>query len=173
MSRSAITIRPTPRVVTIQVIPGHYRRACAGPVCVRWECVPASTGFPGCPTPEESAGMLTGLGVASPTLFAWLVTIAELVGGALLVVGLLTRLVTLPLIATLVGAVILVKADAGMPEAGIDIALLSGLAALLLIGPGRLSLDRLAGIEPHPIESTSTGDRHGTLDPHRVPRFQR
>ncbi len=118
---------------------------------------------------QEFAGMLTGLGVASPTLFAWLVTIAELVGGALLVVGLLTRLVTLPLIATLVGAIILVKADAGMPEAGIDIALLSGLAALLLIGPGRLSLDRLAGIEPHPIEShpiesTSTGDRHGTSD---------
>ncbi len=100
--------------------------------------------------PDEFAGMLTGLGVAAPTLFAWLVTIAELVGGVLLVLGLLTRLVTLPLIATLVGAVVLVKADLGMPEAGIDIALLAGLAALLLLGPGRLSLDRLAGIDLGP-----------------------
>ena len=118
--------------------------------------------------PEQFAGMLTGLGVASPTLFAWLVTIAELVGGSLLVVGLLTRLVTLPLIATLVGAIILVKADAGMPEAGIDIALLAGLAALLLMGPGRLSVDRLMGIEPDPIQSTSTGDRHATSDTGKV-----
>lgn len=60
-----------------------------------------------------------------PDAVAWLVTTAELVGGALLVVGLLTRLVTLPLIATLIGAIILVKADAGMPEAGIDIALIT------------------------------------------------
>lgn len=99
--------------------------------------------------PENFAGMLTGLGVASPTLFAWLVTIAELAGGVLLVLGVLTRLVSLPLIATLVGAIVLVKADAGMPDAGIDIALLAGLVALLLIGPGRFSLDRLMGIEPH------------------------
>lgn len=101
--------------------------------------------------PDQFAGMLTGLGVASPTLFAWLVTIAELVGGALLVLGLLTRLVTLPLIATLVGAIFLVKADAGMPEAGVDIALLAGLAALLLIGPGRISLDRVTGVEPQQL----------------------
>jgi len=115
--------------------------------------------------PENFAGMLSGLGVAGPTLFAWLVTIAELIGGALLIVGLLTRLVTLPLIANLVGAIILVKADQGMPAAGIDIALLAGLAALLLIGPGRLSLDRLTGIEPNPFESASLATRHEAGSP--------
>ena len=115
--------------------------------------------------PENFTGMWSGLGVAGPTLFAWRVMIAELVGGALLIVGLLTRLVTLPLIATMVGAIILVKADLGMPAAGIEIALLAGLAALLLIGPGRLSLDRLAGIEPTPIESASAATRHDAGSP--------
>ncbi len=107
--------------------------------------------------PENFAGMLTGLGVAGPTLFAWLVTIAELVGGSMLVAGLLTRLVTLPLIATMIGAIILVKADAGMPEAGVDIALLAGLTALLIMGPGRLSLDQVAGVEAYPSASGSHG----------------
>lgn len=101
-------------------------------------------------------GMLTGLGVVAPTLFAWLVTIAELIGGVLILIGLLTRLATLPLIATLIGAIILVKVDLGviagpgspMPGAELDIALLAGLVALLLIGPGKASVDRVLGIEP-------------------------
>ncbi len=100
-------------------------------------------------------GMLTGLGVVAPALFAWLVTIAELVGGVLLLIGLLTRLATLPLIATMIGAIILVKADLGviagagspMPGAELDIALLAGLVALLFIGPGMLSVDRMLGLE--------------------------
>jgi len=101
------------------------------------------------------AGMLTGLGVGAPALVAWLVTIAELVGGLMLLAGLATRLVTLPLIATIVGAIILVKADVGiiaasgtpMPGAELDIALLAGLVALLFMGPGRLSLDTVLGVE--------------------------
>ena len=100
-------------------------------------------------------GMLTGLGVGAPELVAWLVTIAELVGGLLLLAGLATRLVTLPLIATMIGAILLVKADLGiiapsgamMPGAEVDIALLAGLVALLFIGPGRLSLDHILGVE--------------------------
>lgn len=111
-------------------------------------------------------GMLTGLEVPAPEITAWLVTIAELVGGILLLLGLLTRLATLPLIATMIGAIILVKADVGIiagPDAGsagaeLDIALLAGLVALLLIGPGRLSLDHAAGIEP---TSPRTGSRKG------------
>jgi len=73
------------------------------------------------------------------------------------VAGLLTRLSTLPLIATLIGAICLVKADAGMPDAGIDIALLAGLIVLLLQGPGRFSVDRLLGIEPsQTVKQTET-----------------
>lgn len=105
--------------------------------------------------PSGFAGMLTGLGVGAPGLIAWLVTIAELVGGGLLLIGLLTRLATLPLIATMIGAILLVKADLGviappdspMPGAELDIALLAGLVALLLLGPGRISVDHAVGIE--------------------------
>lgn len=64
--------------------------------------------------PSGFAGMLTGLGVAVPDAFAWLVTVAELVGGILLLIGLLTRLATLPLIATMVGAIALVNVDLGV-----------------------------------------------------------
>lgn len=104
---------------------------------------------------EGFGGMLTGLGVGAPALVAWLVTIAELVGGLMLLAGLVTRLVTLPLIATMIGAIVLVKAELGiiapsaspMPGAELDIALLAGLVALLLMGPGRLSLDRVLGVE--------------------------
>lgn len=105
--------------------------------------------------PAGFAGMLTGLGVGAPEVFAWLVTIAELAGGVLLLVGLLTRLATLPLIATMIGAIVLVKADLGIiagegapsPGAELDIALLAGLVALLLLGPGRISADHALGIE--------------------------
>ncbi len=112
--------------------------------------------------PVQFSSMLTGLGVGAPLVFAWLVTIAELIGGLLIIVGLLTRLATLPLIATLVGAILLVKinvgiiapAGAGMPGAEVDIALLAGLVALLFMGPGRMSIDRMAGIEATPKEAT-------------------
>lgn len=104
---------------------------------------------------DSFAGSLADLGVLAPSLFAWLVTIAELVGGTLIVLGLLTRVTTLPLIATMIGSIFLVKADLGMPDAGIDIALLAGLVALLFAGPGRFSVDRLVGIEPGETPSTS------------------
>lgn len=102
---------------------------------------------------ESFAEQLADLGVASPMLFTWLVIIAELIGGALLVAGLLTRLTTLPLIVTMIGSIYLVKAELGMPDAGIDIALLAGLVALLLAGPGAYSVDRLVGIEPSETSS--------------------
>lgn len=113
--------------------------------------------------PAGFAQMLSGMGVAAPLLFAWLVTLAELVGGVLLVLGLLTRLATLPLIATMVGAIVMVKAslgiiagpDAPMPGAEVDIALLAGLVALLLLGPGRVSLDHAVGIEADVADSNS------------------
>jgi putative oxidoreductase len=77
---------------------------------------------------------------------AWLITIAEGIGGLLLIVGLFTRLVTLPLIAIMIGAIALVKVDVGFivsdaAGAELDTALLAGLLGLLFIGPGRLSID--------------------------------
>ncbi|MBA2530110.1 MAG: DoxX family protein [Euzebyales bacterium] len=99
--------------------------------------------------------MLAGLGIPAPVAFGYLVTFTELIGGLLLIVGLLTRLATLPLIVNLTVATIAVKLDLGliaatgapMPGAELDLSLIAGLVAVLLLGPGRPSLDHLLGIE--------------------------
>ena len=57
------------------------------------------------------ATFLDSLGVPAPTTVAWLQTIAEGIGGLLLIAGLMTRLVTIPLIAILIGAITMVKVD--------------------------------------------------------------
>lgn len=101
---------------------------------------------------SDFAGFLDSLGVPAPEVVAWLQVMAEGIGGLLLAVGLLTRLVTLPLIAIMIGAITLVKADLGFivdggPGASYETALLAGLLGLLFIGPGRLSLDAIIGVE--------------------------
>ncbi len=98
------------------------------------------------------AGFLESLDVPFPELTAWLVTLAETAGGVLLVLGLLTRVVTVPLIALMLGAIVLVKVDLGFVVADaaggeLDTALLAGLLGLLFIGPGRYSVDSVIGLE--------------------------
>ena len=99
------------------------------------------------------AKFLGSLNVPAPEVVAWLQTAAEGIGGLLLIVGLFTRYVTLPLIAIMIGAIWLVKVNVGFivtPVAGaeLEVALLAGLLGLLFIGPGRLSLDSMFGLEP-------------------------
>lgn len=48
---------------------------------------------------------------------------------------------------------IIAPAGAPMPGAEVDIALLAGLVALLFMGPGQLSIDRMAGVEAIPVEN--------------------
>lgn len=109
---------------------------------------------------DNFAGFLDSLGVPLPTLVAWLQVAAEGIGGLLLIAGLLTRLATIPLIAIMIGAIWLVKADVGFivadaAGAELETVLLAGLLGLLFIGPGRISLDAVAGME--------TSARHLTL----------
>lgn len=58
--------------------------------------------------------MVADLGVPAPVLVGWLVTFAELIGGVLLVVGLLTRISAAVLTFVLLGATLLVKPDLGL-----------------------------------------------------------
>lgn len=99
-------------------------------------------------------GMFTMMDVPAPALSAPLVTALEVIGGIALIAGLGTRLAAASLAAVLTGAVLFVKTDLGiissgpMPGAELDIALLAGLVALLLLGPGNMSADRAVGLEP-------------------------
>lgn len=101
---------------------------------------------------ENFAGFLDSLNVPLPELVAWLQILAEGIGGLLLIAGLLTRFVTLPLIGIMIGAILLVKADLGFivadgsPGFSYETVLLAGLLGLLFIGPGRYSLDAVFGL---------------------------
>jgi uncharacterized membrane protein YphA (DoxX/SURF4 family) len=97
---------------------------------------------------------LDSLGVPAPEFMGYVVTFAELGGGFLLILGLLTRLAALVLTVDLVVAILLVKVRVGLiagegagAGAELDLALIAGFVALLLMGAGALSLDRLIGLE--------------------------
>ncbi|CAN5882669.1 hypothetical protein BH23ACT2_BH23ACT2_26440 [soil metagenome] len=68
--------------------------------------------------------------------------------------GIGTRIAAALLSIVMIGAIIYVKQELGiissqpMPGAELDLALLAGLVALIVIGPGRISLDQQLDIEP-------------------------
>jgi len=98
--------------------------------------------------------MFTMWGVPAPGLTAPLTAVVEIVAGIMLVVGLGTRVAAMALSVVMIGALIYVKQDLGiisgqpMPGAELDLARLAGLVAVIVLGPGRLSLDHQVGIEP-------------------------
>lgn len=109
-------------------------------------------------------GALAGLGVPAPVLMGYVVTFTELIGGALLIVGLLSRLAALALTINLTVAIALVKVNVGLiaPEgkgagAELDLALIAGFLAILVMGPGPTSLDTAFRLEKVREPSTPAG----------------
>ncbi|MER5265449.1 DoxX family protein [Actinosynnema sp. NPDC002837] len=106
---------------------------------------------------EQAAGRFATIGIPAPEFFGPLSAVAETACGALLLVGLLTRLAALPMLVNMVLALALTKVpilwggSADKPKADglwdlahesrTDWAMLLGLAFLLVVGPGRWSLD--------------------------------
>jgi putative oxidoreductase len=91
--------------------------------------------------------MLTGLGFPIPLILSWFVTFLEVVGGALLIVGLLVRPVALLFAIEMIVSSLTVKLELGIAPEGatgieLDLALLAASVALLILGPGRPSVDR-------------------------------
>jgi putative oxidoreductase len=108
--------------------------------------------------PEKFAAVLHTLGVPEPLLAAWAATLTELIGGAAVMVGALIPWVSLPMTVVLLTALVTVHLPYGffsvkfteVTEAGIKfgtvgyeivLVYLAGLVALVLGGPGALSLD--------------------------------
>lgn len=94
------------------------------------------------------SGMLGSLGFPAPIFWAYLLMLAEIVGGAFLVVGFLTRLASGWLGIVLLTAIFTVHIRnlASYPQVMqmyMIVALLGGLIALMLSGPGKWSLDEL------------------------------
>ncbi|MDT7858397.1 DoxX family protein [Rubrivirga sp. S365] len=94
--------------------------------------VPPSPGF------VETVG---ALGFPAPELFAWGATAAELGGGLLLALGLLTRPAATLVAGTM--AVVTLAANAGKAFGDLELGLLYGVIALVfaVLGAGRYSLD--------------------------------
>jgi uncharacterized membrane protein YphA (DoxX/SURF4 family) len=94
-------------------------------------------------------GRFAKIGIPEPHIMAPSVGVVEIVCGALLLVGLLTRLAAIPLLIDILVAIATTKVPmlarngfwATVHEARTDYAMVLGLAFLLLVGPGSLSLD--------------------------------
>ena len=91
--------------------------------------------------------MMTGLGFPAPLLLSWFVLLLELVGGTTLIVGLLVRPIALLFAIEMVVSSVTVKLALGFAPQGatgieLDLALLAAALALVILGPGRLSVDR-------------------------------
>jgi putative oxidoreductase len=92
---------------------------------------------------HDFENMVKAAGYADPGILAWVAGGAELVGGGLLVLGLLTPVASAALLALLSNTIFL-KWKIGFFPPGYELeAVLSAATfALLFVGPGRVSLDR-------------------------------
>ena len=93
-------------------------------------------------------GGFTQMGIPMADLAAWIVTLVEFGGGIALILGLGTRIVAIPLIVNMLGAITFVHLKNGffLPN-GYEFALtlLVVSAGLVLTGSGALALDNLIG----------------------------
>ena len=95
------------------------------------------------PPPDMLIGGLESMGFPAPVFFAWCASLAELVGGIFLAIGLLTRPSALFVVITM--AVAAFVAHAADPFEKKEMALLYLFAALFFVlhGAGRWSVDHL------------------------------
>jgi putative oxidoreductase len=94
-------------------------------------------------------GRFVKIGIPAPQFFAPFVGVIEIVCGAMLIVGLLTRLAAIPLLIDITVAILTTKIPmleksgfwAAMHEARTDFCMWLGALFLLIVGAGPLSLD--------------------------------
>ncbi len=102
---------------------------------------------------QLGAGRFTRIGIPAPELLAPFVGVVEIVCGAMVLIGLLTRLAAIPLIINMLVAIATTKIPilagkgfwAMAHEARTDWSMLLGSIFLLIAGPGPLSVDSRLG----------------------------
>ncbi|MDH3297378.1 MAG: DoxX family protein [Gemmatimonadota bacterium] len=105
-------------------------------------------GWPKVGSMAGTADFLGGLGVPAPLVAAWAITVLELCGGLLLLIGFLVTPVALLLTAHMLMGIVLVHAAngfyvIGLGAGGIEFNLILAAAAMMLVfgGPGLAALD--------------------------------
>lgn len=99
-------------------------------------------------------GAVEGLGFPMPTAFAWGAALSELVGGAFLAIGLLSRPAALAIACTMAVAAFRMHASdplwGAMPSKEFPLLFLSIALLIFFAGPGRISVDRVIAGDPEP-----------------------
>jgi putative oxidoreductase len=119
---------------------------------------------------EGFAGFIDGLGVPAASTMAPIVAFLEMGLGALLVVGLMTRISSIILFLILVGAVAYFKNDGflfngNQNGAELDLVYMAGLASLAITGPGRLSVDHSLRTDTTVIDLRDAASPAPAVDP--------
>ena len=100
------------------------------------------------------AGLLEGLGVPAPGLFAVVVTVVEIVGGIALILGLFTRIAAIMLAVDMLVATLTAHLPNGFfaQNGGYEftLLLLAASVALAVAGPGEAALDRVIAARGNP-----------------------
>lgn len=108
--------------------------------------------------PEAFSHLLTQLDVPLPHLMVWISTLTEVIGGLMILAGIFTSIIALPLIMTMLVAMFSIHIHYGFsavktigltpqgpvfgpPGYEINLIYIAGLSALILLGAGRFSLD--------------------------------
>ena len=96
---------------------------------------------------DKTTGYFVAAGIPQAEITVWLVAIVELVGGALLILGLLAPAVAMVLVVTMLGALWAVHLGNGLfmrdDGAELVLSLIGGLIVVWAFGAGRASLDRM------------------------------
>ncbi|WP_055122737.1 DoxX family protein [Corynebacterium oculi] len=89
----------------------------------------------------ETTGQFSAWGVPQPALSAWIAGIAQLAGGALLVIGLLTTVVAGALALLMVAAIYFVHLTPSIEALEYPVVMLVSLLMIVVFGSGRASVD--------------------------------
>lgn len=134
MVRPAVLTNRSPAIDDVGIL---LVRVMMGVIFVNASLGDFETGF------AELAELHGGAGIPLPELSAPYTALVQLIGGALLIAGVLTRLWAAGLIVVMLGAVFFVHLEEGFGEIAYPLLLAAALAALIGTGPGRYSVDHL------------------------------